>query len=462
MEFLEELLLFFGKWHPLIVHLPIGILVVSFLFALFSRRPKYHYLIPAIPFTLWIGAIAAVLAAVTGFLLSRSGGYEVDTLEFHQWLGIITALMAVFCAVLYTEIGQSFWWIQIRHYRFGVLSFLLLVLIATGYFGGTLTHGEGYIRKALPSSIQAMVGLSQEDENSIHLLDNAQETKVFEGVIQPILLQRCQSCHGAKKQEGQLALHTLASVVQGGENGPVIRSGQLDESELYARLILPEGHEGRMPPKGRTPITPEQIQLIAWWIETGASFEAKAKELAQSETIVEILHQLESGKDAPNSDLLSQLPEPPAVPSDLVDQLQAKGIKILPLYESSRWVSVHAINYPELSDQDIEDLEKFKANIVQLKLGRTAITDQALEKIGQFPHVMKLHLEHTNITDQGLRHLQGMPYLTYINLFGVHISQVGLDYLQGISSLKQKYTSLGVGNDTLLKLPFLPSDTMRY
>lgn len=480
MGFLEELLGFIGRWHPLFVHLPIGMLVIAFVMAVFGRYPRYSNIIPAISFALLFGAVAAIFASITGYLLSRNGGYEDEVLGFHQWLGIAVAIVSVITYLLYrngeSEIGK---WVRLKSYRFVFLSLVVVLLGFTGHFGGTLTHGRGYLKDALPTAIKDAIGIKLiVDEPP--LLEDAQEAVVYEGIIQPILTQRCQSCHGDKKKEGGLALHEMESVLKGGGNGKVLAAGDLKKSKLYARLILPEGHEGRMPPKGRTPITPEQIKLIGWWIEGGADFKKKAKEIQQPEQIAAILKKLEegAGETATESDSAG-LPEAPTLPDELVQQLQAKGIKIIPLAKDNDYVLVNAVNYPEFTDKDMADLLKLKDNIIQLKLGNTAITDAALKEISALPVLTKLHLEHTKISDAGLQYLSGHKRLAYINLFGVNITDRGVVSLEGIPTMKQIYayqtgvTATGVGEikrklskahvDTgKYTLPALPTDTIHY
>lgn len=247
---------------------------------------------------------------------------------------------------------------------------------------------------------------------------------------------------------------------------------------MYARLILPEGHEGRMPPKGRTPISAEQIQLIGWWIEQGADFEKKTKDLKQNDKIAAILKSLEEG-DSSSKSAYAALPDAPSLPEDAIQQLQLKGIKVIPLSADNNYVMVNAINYPEFSDADMQDLLKMKDNIVQLKLGHTAISDKALSEIAKLPVLMKLHLEHTAITNEGLKYLKGHKNLYYINLYKTKVSDEGLSYLQNIPRLEQVYvyqtgvTPGGIDKvrQTLSKsnvdtgnyqLPFLATDTTRY
>ncbi|WP_258862512.1 DUF2231 domain-containing protein [Sphingobacterium spiritivorum] len=101
MIFIEELLSFTGRWHPVLVHLPIGMLFLAFIIAVFARFERYRYLSSAIPFSLLFGAGAAILTCITGYLLSLDGGYDTSVLSFHQWLGIAVAVLSLWTYTLY-------------------------------------------------------------------------------------------------------------------------------------------------------------------------------------------------------------------------------------------------------------------------------------------------------------------------------------------------------------------------
>ncbi len=473
MIFLDELGSFIGRFHPILVHLPIGMLVLAFMMALAEKLKKNANYNQAIRFSLLLGSIAAVFAGITGYLLSRNGGYEADVLDFHQWLGIAVSVFSLFTCWLYKTDGKSSRFNKVRSQKFVLLLVIVLLIGFTGHYGGTLTHGKGYIKDAVPTNIKAFLGIKAEEEE-IAVLENVQEAQVYQEVIHPILKARCQSCHGEKKKEGGFALHTQESLLKGGDSGSLLSKGSKEKSELYARLILPEGHEDRMPPKGRTPITENQIKLIAWWIDSGLDFEKKVKEISQSEEIAGILKKLESAEDKGEVEMLyANLPEAPSLPENKINAWQAKGIKIMPISENNNYVVINAINYPELSDKDIDELMEIKDNIVQLKLGHTNITDKSLVKIASLPNLIRLHLEYSQITDKGLENLSVAKQLNYVNLVGTKITESGLNHLEGIKSLQHIYafqtggkfdsqkanSKIDTGNYTL---PFLESDTVKY
>ncbi|HYH57374.1 MAG TPA: DUF2231 domain-containing protein, partial [Anseongella sp.] len=76
--------LFIGRWHPLLVHLPIGMLIMAFLLEWLARKEKYAALRPAVPVVLLTGSIGAILSCIAGYFLSFEGGYDETILSLHM------------------------------------------------------------------------------------------------------------------------------------------------------------------------------------------------------------------------------------------------------------------------------------------------------------------------------------------------------------------------------------------
>ena len=98
------------------------------------------------------------------------------------------------------------------------------------------------------------------------------EDDFFEAKIRPILVQRCEGCHSAEKgkTKGGLALDSFAGWQKGGESGPVIVPGKVDESPLI-RAIQYHADGPQMPPEEAGGKLPEhEIVLLAEWIAGGA------------------------------------------------------------------------------------------------------------------------------------------------------------------------------------------------
>ena len=86
--------------------------------------------------------------------------------------------------------------------------------------------------------------------------------------IQPILSERCYSCHGPEKQKGELRWDSRASAFKKGEHGLIIVPHDSAASRVV-QLVAGFEPDTMMPPKGE-PLTPEQIGLLRGWIDQGA------------------------------------------------------------------------------------------------------------------------------------------------------------------------------------------------
>jgi Protein of unknown function (DUF1549)/Protein of unknown function (DUF1553)/Planctomycete cytochrome C len=89
----------------------------------------------------------------------------------------------------------------------------------------------------------------------------------FRRDIEPLLKEKCQSCHGATQQLSGLRLDTRSSALSGGNSGTVIQPGNSRESRLI-HLVAGINKELRMPMTG-DPLTNEQVALLRAWIDQG-------------------------------------------------------------------------------------------------------------------------------------------------------------------------------------------------
>lgn len=96
---------------------------------------------------------------------------------------------------------------------------------------------------------------------------SAADVDFFENKIRPVLVQHCYECHAADSKiiRGGLLLDTREGLLEGGDSGPAIVPGDLDESLIVGALR----HESfEMPPDER--LSDEIIANFEEWIERGA------------------------------------------------------------------------------------------------------------------------------------------------------------------------------------------------
>ena len=85
---------------------------------------------------------------------------------------------------------------------------------------------------------------------------------LYKDVIQPILNQKCVSCHNDKKTKGGLKMNSYNAIIKGGKNGSVLMINNSMESKIHKRMTLPIEDRYHMPPKSRTQPSKEEIELI--------------------------------------------------------------------------------------------------------------------------------------------------------------------------------------------------------
>ena len=90
----------------------------------------------------------------------------------------------------------------------------------------------------------------------------------FEKSVRPILVVRCQGCHGPSKQKGRLRLDSRPAALTGGSTGPAVVPGLPEKSLLVDAVNYGELYQ--MPPKSKLP--PDEIAILTRWIKQGATW----------------------------------------------------------------------------------------------------------------------------------------------------------------------------------------------
>src|SRR5664279_3421398 len=258
---------FTGRFHVVLVHLPIGFLLIGLLLEWLSSKEKYHVSQQVIKVVILSGMIAAILSCITGYLLSQDGDYEEDLVAWHMWMGISVAAISI---LLYAKINRG----QFDALQKSLSIMLLLLIFITGHLGGSLTHGPDYLTEGWSASKDSII-IPQKK------IANIQEANIYGDIIQPMLQTRCYSCHGEKKQKSKLRLDDPQWILKGGKDGVIINDPSGKESKLLKRLMLPREDDDHMPPKQKPQLNEKEIALIHWWVDNGADFIRKVKDVKQ-------------------------------------------------------------------------------------------------------------------------------------------------------------------------------------
>jgi hypothetical protein len=115
--------------------------------------------------------------------------------------------------------------------------------------------------------------------------ENYSNKKVFDSLIQPVFVAKCQECHGANKSKGKLKLHTKEDFIKGGSGAgkEIVIKGNVEDSELIYRITLPKEDDEAMPPMEDkdhyNPVTKQELDVMKAWISLGASFDLLVSDL---------------------------------------------------------------------------------------------------------------------------------------------------------------------------------------
>ena len=217
---LNEFTLFLGPFHPMLVHLPIGGLILLAVMELLALFPRFKDAAQNRRVILAVVLAGSAGSVACGWLLAQSGGYEAQLLFWHRWTGIA---FAAACVVVLWLARPG----RLAAYRIALLMTLILLVVA-GHFGSEITHGRDFLSRHAPASLRALLGQSAPPTAAAVPAD-FRKRQLYAEVIRPILQDRCTACHGPEKRKGDLNLDSLANAKKGGENGPSFVAGEADE-----------------------------------------------------------------------------------------------------------------------------------------------------------------------------------------------------------------------------------------
>jgi len=292
MDNLTWIFQFLGRLHPLMVHFPIGLLIVAFALELVVVKRKQKGLRGGVHSMVYLGAISAVFSALFGLFLEIQEGYEGTLVKSHEFAGIATAVLASITAlVLKYSLKRKDE--KLIAYRL-MLTVTVVMLAVAGHLGATLTHGENYFSEVLPGYQDEYIEIKPtgliSELKATDTLSTLQKDKL-NLQVRGLFAHKCYQCHGENKHKGGLVLETKEGVFRGGDSGLAVVPGKSEESEIYKRIILPKGHEKAMPTKGK-PLNAAEIELVRLWIDEGAHWSDEALKVFPEAALVLIQPEL--------------------------------------------------------------------------------------------------------------------------------------------------------------------------
>lgn len=446
---------FIGHFHPVLLHLPIGIFVlilVQELGAIFGKRtdPAGNTSL----FPLFFGAVSAVIAVIAGFLLYHGHGEEYGGSAIagrHLWGGLIFAVAAIITFIF------KAWSVAMN----GNPSFYRLLLFASlgvmtyaSHDGATLTHGEGYLTKYAPAGLKRLLGVTMpvlpdgELSATPAVVKPPEEQIVYVDIVAPIFEHRCGQCHNETKAKGKYRMDRYELLLKGGKEGHAIEPGKLADSNVLKRIALPKDDDEHMPPDGKPAIEESEVAIIKWWIETGADPKKLLKEYELPAPIKAAIAKIVPAPAAGSTQPGSAAPAPAPAPTGPDEGLKAMVAGISKEFpgalsfesQGSVLLTFTAVSMRgNFDDAAFKKLETVSSKLVTVDLSATKITDQGLSQLSTAKNLRVIRLAETGVTDVVIETLLKLPSLESINLYGTKVTDAGVSKLSALTHLKRLY-----------------------
>ena len=410
----------FGRLHPLMVHLPLGLVFAAFaveVTRLIQRRPTVSAFTPI---ALGLAALGAVAASGTGWFFAESEASS-DLLFWHRWLGIAASIVLIALAWLAARATRSSGeGAQITPIVRSVLLASVLLVGWVGHLGGDMVWGENYVLQPI---LKALGGAPAKDDTGAKQGAGSGTTSAgttpgsdteldklayYTSNVLPILQDRCYECHGNGKHKGSLSMDVRSSLVSRDSRGSwIVQAGDPAHSLMIERCMLPAEDDDAMPPKGDR-LKASQLEVLRTWIAAGAVMPAgsAAGEASEAGGV--------RGAPVPASTAESRGPVKvgkgraaglPALSDSQVAEaaaLRGKGINAVPLSVGASTFAVSIPGGKGVGDVALAALIPIAPQIEELSFARAAVSDAGMMQMPSMPLVRSVRVDNTALTDVGI------------------------------------------------------------
>ena len=267
-----------------------------------------------------------------------------------------------------------------------------MIIIFT-HKGGQLTHGKEAL--SLPKKINQQLVPNKPDS----LLT------VYEKAVQPILLNKCVTCHGGDKIKGDLQLTSIELIKKGGKHG----------HQLLERIHLPMTDEKHMPPVDNKQLTKEELAIITKWMQLGGDLNKSLKALDKKDS----LFILASQYIAPV--FIKSIEQPS------LDEYNSNYVTVRYDFHGSDKINVNFFQGSFYKTDYLQKLDKIKDQIITLNMQNIPLQKKDVDIISSFANLEKLNLNYSKLKIEDIQGLSALKKLKSLSLAGMNIDNNKLE-----------------------------------
>ncbi|MEO5977589.1 MAG: FN3 associated domain-containing protein [Chryseolinea sp.] len=403
-----------GRMHPLMLHIPIGAIILVLMLILLQKHFNPADSHRVITVGLLLSSLSASLAALFGFFLSLQGDYGGDALMRHKISGVVLSWMCYFLVLLQQSSLK-------RSVFLGLGGISLAALIFAGHTGSILTHGENFL-------LEPMVG-----PPAILTAENA---SVYDYAIAPILEKKCYTCHNEAKAKGKLVMTDIARFKAGGEHGKEWVEGKPEESRIIKSFYLPLKSDEHMPPDGKPQLTPIEIATLKAWVKSGADFTRKLEQFPKDDSLKIVVAALISKAPVEETERIYAFE---SVSEDVIEKMNTPFVSVSAIYQNSPALQAEFYVRKAFDVKSLEALTVIKNQLVSLSLSKMPVDNKGISAVSGFKNLEVLNLNFTNISGEGLKQLESLKNLKLLSLSGTTVSAKDLGPILKLPNLSELY-----------------------
>lgn len=403
-----------GRMHPLVLHLPIGILIFLVVLMFFQKQLESSVTNQIIHLGLLLTSLSASISALFGFFLSLQSDYGETVLMRHKMSGVLLSFLC-YAVLLWHRGGFK------RSVFIGLGLSSFVILIVAGHTGSVLTHGDNFLFAPISKSTVVLT---------------AENSSVYKYAVEPILERKCFTCHNESKAKGKLIMTSEEQFKAGGEHGKPWVEGKPMESRMIKAFYLPISHDEHMPPDGKPQLTQLEIETLKAWIKSGADFEKKLVQFPDGDTLKFMVAALASVQPSEEEQPKYTFA---AASDDQIKKMNTPFRSVFPLYDGSPALQADFFVKKYFEIKSLDELQAVKDQVVIINLSKMPITDKDLSILKSFKNLEQVNLNFSEVKGDGLKELSSIKNLNLISLSGTSVGTHELTAVLSMPSLKELY-----------------------